>query len=360
MNTLREGSTLRQGTYRIERVLGQGGFGITYLAMDLSLDRLVAIKEFFPKDFCDRDATTSHVTLGTSNTEQLVNKLKTKFIKEAKNIAKLDNPGIIRIYAAFEENNTAYYVMEFIEGESLADMVKRSGPIPEARALRYITEVGKALEYVHAHKINHLDVKPGNILVRRSDDKPVLIDFGLSKQYDGEGEQTSTMAPGFTHGYAPIEQYKPGGVSTFTPQTDIYALAATLYYILSGVKPPHATFLVEEELTFPSQISPRLVRVISKAMSTRRTGRHESIRTFLANLVTQEREERTVIASEKQENVNDKSSLTFNLNNRNTNLHDIEYTNETSKKSAAIVLGLTVIGVLIISIIIILNNISSL
>lgn len=284
MQTLSEGSSLQHGTYRIERVLGQGGFGITYLATDLNLDRKVVIKEFFPKDYCDRDKATSQVTLGTSNTAELVKRLKTKFLKEARNIARFDHPNIIRIFSAFEENNTAYYVMEYIEGESLSEMVKRNGPLTEKRALAYIEKVGGALEYVHARKINHLDVKPANIMVRRSDDRPILIDFGLSKQYDSEGNQTSTMAPGFSHGYAPMEQYNEGGVKGFSPQTDLYSLAATLYYLLSGVRPPQATRLIEEQLTFPSDIPAYLVGPISKAMSSARPNRHESIGKFLKEI----------------------------------------------------------------------------
>lgn len=281
---LRPGTTLRNNTYRIVRTLGQGGFGITYLAVDITLDRQVAIKEFFPKDYCDRDGSTSHVTLGTQSASQFVTKLKAKFLKEAKNIAKFDNPGIIRIHAAFEENNTTYYVMDYIEGESLAEMVKRDGSFPERTALRYITKVGQALEYVHAHRINHLDVKPANIMVRKSDDEPILIDFGLSKQYDFEGNHTSTTPTGISHGFAPLEQYNDVGVKEFSPQTDLYSLAATLYYILSGVTPPQATLLVDEELTFPTEIPRRLVRPIAKAMAVTRRNRQESIAKFLAEL----------------------------------------------------------------------------
>lgn len=284
MQTLSSGYTFQHGSYRIEKVLGQGGFGVTYLATDLNLQRHVAIKEFFPKDFCERDETTSHVTLGTKNTAEFVNRLKSKFLKEARNIAKFDHPNIIRIFAAFEENNTAYYVMEYIEGESLSSMVKERGPLPEKQALGYIEKVGKALEYVHARKINHLDIKPANIMVRRSDDTPILIDFGLSKQYDSDGNQTSTMPPGFSHGFAPLEQYNEGGVKDFTPQTDIYSLAATLYYILSGVVPLQATRRNDEELTFPDLIPQRLVAPISKAMSPGRKDRHSEVRQFIREI----------------------------------------------------------------------------
>ena len=284
MQTLTIGSTLQHGTYRIEKVLGQGGFGITYLAIDINLQRKVAIKEFFQKDFCDRDETTSHVTLGTKYTAEFVNRLKAKFLKEARNIAQFDHPNIIRIYAAFEQNNTAYYVMEYIEGESLSSIVKRSGPISEQRAVGYIEGVGEALGYVHARRINHLDVKPANIMVRRSDDTPILIDFGLSKQYDSEGNQTSTMPPGFSHGYAPMEQYNEGGLRGFSPQTDLYSLAATLYYILSGVVPPQATRLIEEQLTFPSSIPVSLIPPITKAMSSARPERQDTVEQFLEEI----------------------------------------------------------------------------
>lgn len=246
MQGLKTGSFLRHNTYRIERVLGQGGFGITYLAYDLNLERYVAIKEFFPKDFCDRDTETSHVTLGTKNTEEFVNRLKAKFLKEARNIAKLNHPGIIRIHAAFEENNTAYYVMDYIEGHNLSEMVKKSGPIPETKAIEYIQKVGNALEYIHGKKMNHLDIKPSNIMISKEDDTPILIDFGLSKQYDSESHQTSITPVGVSHGYSPLEQYRDGGVKEFSPQSDIYSLAATFYYILTAITPPQAAIVAEE------------------------------------------------------------------------------------------------------------------
>lgn len=281
---LTPGTLLRDKTYRIEKILGQGGFGITYLATDLNLDLKVAIKEFFPKDYCDREGSTSHVTLGTSSTGEFVERLKVKFLKEARNIAKFKNSSIIRILAAFEENNTAYYVMEYIEGSTLSEIVKRSGPIAPAQAMEYIEKVGEALEYIHAKKINHLDVKPANIMVRVSDNEPILIDFGLSKQYDREGHQTSTTPTGISHGYAPMEQYKAGGVKEFSPQTDLYSLAATLYYILTGVVPPQAPELLEESLTFPETIPASMINTISKAMSSGRKQRHESVKAFIQDL----------------------------------------------------------------------------
>lgn len=283
---LKPGSILRDGTYRIDSVLGQGGFGITYLATDLTLERRVAIKEFFPKDFCDRDGSTSHVTLGTQSSYDFVDRLKAKFLKEARNIAKFDHPGIIKIHAAFEENNTAYYVMDFIDGYSLGDLISQVGVMPERSAIDYIIKVGKALEYVHARCINHLDIKPANIMVRRLDREPILIDFGLSKQYDQEGKQTSTTPTGISHGYAPMEQYTDGGVHEFSPQTDIYSLAATLYYLISGIVPPVASRLIDEPLRFTESFSDSLKRAISKAMSPGRKMRQSSVEEFLCDIET--------------------------------------------------------------------------
>lgn len=280
--TLKPGTLLRQGAYRIVKVLGQGGFGITYLAYDVALDKNVAIKEFFPKDFCDRSGETSHVTLGTSSSEQLVSRLRAKFLKEARNIARFDHPNIIKIFAAFEENGTAYYVMECIDGRSLLEVVKSDGALPEKTAVEYVTRIGEALDYVHSRQINHLDVKPANIMLRTADKRPILIDFGLSKQYDVEGSQTSTTPTGVSHGYAPLEQYNNTGIDRFSPETDVYALAATLYFLLTGTVPPQATLLIDEQLMFPESVPAHLIGPITKAMSTSRKDRYSSVKEFLA------------------------------------------------------------------------------
>lgn len=281
---LQPGSLLRNNSYRIERVLGIGGFGITYLATDLSLDRKVAVKEFFPQDYCGREGSTSHVTLGTQSTFDFVTSLKSKFVKEARNIAKFDHPNIIRIHAAFEENNTAYYVMDYIEGISLYDMVKRYGPLTPQRALNFAIRVGAALEYVHMQRMMHLDIKPANIMVRIADETPILIDFGLSKQYDQHGHQTSTSMIGISHGFAPMEQYSDSGITEFSPQTDIYSLAATLYYLLSGEVPLQAPSLIDKELPFPDSIPAPLIAPLQKAMSPGRSRRQETMAIFIQEL----------------------------------------------------------------------------
>ena len=279
---LSKGTLLQNGKYRIENVLGQGGFGITYLARQEILEREVCIKEFFMRDFCNRSETNSSVTLGTTANKELMERYLNKFIKEARTIAALDHPNIIHIHDIFKENDTAYYVMDYIEGESLAEMVKRRGPLPEEEAVTYIRSVADALKYVHERSINHLDVKPGNIMVRRSDSRVFLLDFGMSKQYDTAGNQTSSTPLGISHGFAPIEQYSPEGIKAFSPQTDIYSLGATLYYLITGATPPPASELFASELDgFPSTISASVKKAVNLAMKPQKKERPQSVDDFL-------------------------------------------------------------------------------
>lgn len=277
------GSCLQNDKYVIKSVLGQGGFGITYLAVHTMLDVEVAIKEFFPKTFCDRDANTSHITLGTSANKELVGRFRTKFIKEARNIAKLKHPGIVRIQDVFEENNTAYYVMDFVDGQSLSNLVKKEVRIDTKTAIGWIEKVGDALSYIHSKNINHLDIKPANIMIDEIGN-PILIDFGLAKQYDDAGEETSTTPVGISHGYASPEQYRKGGVCSFSPQADIYSLAATLYKLISGTTPPEAMALLDTELEFPDFVDKKIVLAISNAMSVNKKQRPSSVTEFISNL----------------------------------------------------------------------------
>lgn len=296
---LNDGSTLQGRKYQVIKVLGQGGFGITYLAENTMLEKRVALKEFFPKELCGRD-NTSHLTLGTQNNAETVERLRERFLKEAKNIAKLDHPSIVKIHDVFEENSTAYYVMDHIEGVSLSDMVKRGGPLPEDKAVEYITKIGGALEYMHSRQMTHFDVKPANIMVRQSDDTPLLIDFGLSKQYDTKGDATSTLMQGVSHGFSPIELYNFGSIATFSPQTDVYALAATLYYLLTGNVPPSASEVAENGLSFPATVSPGIKDAIEKAMAFSRSNRTASVKQFIdsINNADSEDEETVLIGSD--------------------------------------------------------------
>lgn len=284
MNALKTNAVLQNGKYRIEGVLGQGGFGITYLATQVALNRKVTIKEFFMKELCNRDEQTSQVSVPSMGSVDTVARFRAKFVKEAQTIAALNNPHIIHIHDIFEENGTAYYVMDYLSGGSLSDLVQRNGVLPEATALGYIRQVADALSYIHARNINHLDIKPSNVLID-GNGNAVVIDFGLSKRYDETGSQTSTTPVGISHGFAPLEQYQPGGVSTFSPATDIYSLGATLYKLLSGQTPPNATALLDADLDLSRlSASPTTKAAIVAAMQPKRKGRPQTIEAFIAML----------------------------------------------------------------------------
>lgn len=296
MQHLLPGTLLQHGKYRIERVLGQGGFGITYLAENTMLEGKVAIKEFFFKEYCERGEITSSVTVPTTANREIVERFKQKFVKEARTIFRLSHPNIVRILDIFEENGTAYYVMEHIDGESLGDLVKRRGALPEQEALSYIRQAADALSYIHGELINHLDVKPGNLMKRAKDGRVILIDFGVAKQYDAlTSEGTTTTPVGISHGYSPTEQYRKNGVQTFSPSSDVYALAATLFKLLTGTKPPEAIEVMDEGLPLgelrAKGVSEGVISAIVKAMKGRNE-RTQSAAVFVANLANTD--ERTI------------------------------------------------------------------
>ncbi len=291
---LNNGALLKNGEYRIEKVLAAGGFGITYLAMQVALGRKVAVKEFFMKEHCNRDSGNSYVSVPSVGSKEQVEHFKEKFLKEARLIASFDHSNIIRIHDVFEENGTAYYVMEYLEGESLSTFVARCGAIDEQVALRYTRQVADALAEVHAGNLLHLDVKPANIMLNKKGEA-VLIDFGISKHYDETGSQTSSAAVGISEGYAPLEQYEAGALSSFTPATDVYSLGATLYFLVTGQRPPKAGDVMNDGLpVLPSDISPEIRVAIEAAMQPRRKDRPQSVAEFLSLLVsTDNRAQRT-------------------------------------------------------------------
>ena len=282
---LRPETLLKNGSYRIISILGQGGFGITYLAEHIHMCRKVCIKEFFPSSLYRRDDVSQVATVKDGDNVALIDSLKTKFLKEARTISTMDNQHIVRVFDSFEENGTAYYVMEYIEGESLASIVARDGALDETTARRYIAEVADALGYIHARNTLHLDVKPHNIMVRKSDGRAILIDFGLAKHYDDSGSQTTSTLGGRSHGYAPIEQYDDGGVAQFSPETDIYSLGATLYYLVTANHPPRASVVGSNGLPeLPKRLSPSLHATITAAMNYAIKQRPHSTQEFMSHL----------------------------------------------------------------------------
>ncbi|MBP5690053.1 MAG: SUMF1/EgtB/PvdO family nonheme iron enzyme [Bacteroidales bacterium] len=278
--TLPYARLLQGGKYRITGVLGKGGFGITYEAEQVSLHRKVAVKEFAMAPGTDPDLCAS---------------FKEKFSREATLIASLNHPHIVRILELFEENDTRYYVMEYLGGGSLDDKVRTGGPLTEQEAVKYIRDIGSALSYLHERGIRHLDVKPANIMFD-SDGEVKLIDFGISKYYRPDGSPTSTTPTGYSRGFAPREQYLGVDASQFTPATDIYSLGATLFYLLTGNVPPEALLLDEKPLEIPSGISAPVADAIQKAMSPRRQDRPQDVASLL-RLLDSKPDDRTVIRS---------------------------------------------------------------
>lgn len=267
MQHLQPNITLQGGKYRIERVLGQGGFGITYLAIQVSANRQVAIKELFLNGVNER--TGNSIRVSNSVNDSLFEKQKEKFKKEAKRIMSLDNEHIVKVYDLFEENNTVYYVMDYLEGESLASKMKREGhPLTESEVMDILPQLLDALSEIHKFQIWHLDIKPANIML--IDKTVVLIDFGASKQIT-PSEMTST-ALYFTPGYAPAEQ--TGMLfNQFGPWTDLYAVGATIFNLLTGKSP--LDFDIEEfkEDDLPESNLGLMYKMINWMMQPRRKER---------------------------------------------------------------------------------------
>ena len=288
MVELKNGSKLQNGKYEITKVLGSGNFGITYLAstkiavkgqmgqMDVTVN--VAIKEFYMKDLNNRISDGSTVE-GTQN--KMVKNYRNRFKKEAENLAKLHHPNIVKVIEVFDENNTTYYVMEYIEGGSLDDYIKSKGRLTEEEALQCTLEIADALSYMHKNMMIHLDLKPKNIM-RNSKGHLYLIDFGLSKQYDENGEPESSTSIGLgTPGYAPLEQasYKQDGTLPVT--LDVYALGASLFKMLTGKTPPESSAILNEGFPLSSLekvgISANTILIVEKAMASVKKDRYQSV-----------------------------------------------------------------------------------
>ena len=288
-------STLQNGKYTIVKVLGQGSFGITYLAttrikVDGQLGRIevninVTIKEFFMEDLNSRSVDGTNVERTDSS---LVKNYMHKFQREAENLAKLDHPNIVKVLEVFNENNTVYYVMEFIDGSTIDDYIKEKGRLTEKEAFAILTDVGSALNYMHENKMLHLDLKPKNIM-RNISGHVYLIDFGLSKQYNDNGEPESSTTLGLgTPGYAPLEQstYKQDG--SFPATLDVYALGGCLFKMLTGQTPPEAPLLLNDglpcDLLKEYNISEGTINLLETSMSPLKKNRFQSVVDMLTNI----------------------------------------------------------------------------
>ena len=293
---LANGHKLQNGKYRIEQKIGQGGFGITYLARWYKETRgamgtaksyyMIVIKEFFWSRYCNRDADGHTVSISSAEGKALMAQFKEKLKKEGKIISRLSHPNIVGILDIFEENNTAYLVMQYVEGESLDAIIREKGKIDEATALQYMEQICSALSEIHSKRILHLDVKPSNILIDE-DSQVQLIDFGVSKQYDESAQETSVTPIGVSKGYSPVEQY--GTLTSFSPPPDIYAAGATLYKMLTGVTPIEATARSQSDLDpvtyYCPDISKQTAAAITKAMNEKMRDRFQTAEAFRQALI---------------------------------------------------------------------------
>ena len=274
--------TILNNRYKILRFLSSGGFGNTYEAEDEEFGAHVAIKELFISGICKRDSDNRQVSISVAENRQLFRKQKEKFRNEAARLRKINHPNVVKVRDEFEENGTAYYVMDFVRGKSLDDM-QRSGELNEKRSVQYINQVLAALEAVHNVDILHLDIKPSNVMVD-DNNSVVLIDFGASKRVaddDGKSLSLSTGLAG-TPGYAPLEQMS-GKRELMGRHTDIYAIGATLYKLITGITPPDPNEILIDGLP-DFNASTEVKDAIKSAMEVKYTNRPQSIAEFRAIL----------------------------------------------------------------------------
>lgn len=314
--SLHSGTTLHSPTtaYKIVRTLGQGTFGITYLAevnVDGALSALgatvyVTVKEFFMSKINGRKGTA----VTNSDDGGYFEYYKKRFIKEAQNLKTLNHPNIVKVAETFESNGTAYYVMEYIDGETLSSVINRKGRIHEQQAINLTLQLTNALAYMHNKKMLHLDIKPSNIMI--SNGKAVLIDFGLSKQYTESGEPESSTSIGLgTPGYAPLEQANYHEHNGLPATLDIYALGATMMKMLTGISemPPASEILNDgfpTSLFHKSGVSALLTDIVEKAMAPLKKNRYQTVEELRSDLAKLSHSTENTQIEQKSKNVEHK------------------------------------------------------
>lgn len=281
MEHLQPGTSLQNGRYLIQKLLGHGGFGITYTAQDTHKDRTVAIKELFLQGVNERtEGDSSTVVVSNQSNTLVFEQQKNKFEKEARRLAELNNEHIVKVHEYFEENDTAYYVMDYVEGQSL-QAVSKAQQVTEQQAEDYLEQILEAMKAIHERHIWHLDIKPANILID-GNGQLVLIDFGASKHIEQGGHLTTSSAMAYTPGFAPPEQMQ-GSMEKFGPWTDFYALGATIYQVMTRHTPPSfADILSEGEsaFDFTPAMSREMQQKIMWMMNPNRKERPQSVEDF--------------------------------------------------------------------------------
>ena len=349
---LAPGTELQQGIYRIEKHLGGGGFGITYLATWIlgqqtkfrfvkTGEKTVVIKELFYDDYCRRANNSNEIQILDGQKRLEFERLRKKLVSEANILNSFRHPHIVEVIDVFSENNTAYIVMEYVEGEDMEARIRQKKICRPNEAIRYISQIASALMEVHKKKVLHLDISPSNILIDKNNNAQ-LIDFGVSLVYDsdtGEVKQTSKLLAGTKSGFSPPEQTLDS-LHHFSAPIDLYALGATLYYALTGQKPPDAGSLSagSESLVRPSyfntEVSGYLDYLVLKAMNIRITDRFQTAKEFHDALLNDNQRYTGAIHQEHVHNHTIEEVETKLLpDNRDTKPSDKETAQNTSNKS---------------------------
>ena len=327
------------GRYILGRVLGQGGFGITYLAWDARDKVRVAIKEFFPDNLVMRQPDTTQVALLTADREENFRFGKEQFLAEAKTLAQfVDNPNIVGVYSYFEENGTAYFAMEYVEGESLKSYLKeKEGRLSWEETVQLLVPVMDALQAVHSKGIIHRDVKPDNIFITE-DGRTKLLDFGSARY--SLGDRSRSLDVVLTAGYAPKEQYARH--SRQGPYTDAYSLAACFYACLTGIVPTESVERIDnDDLPLPSARGAKLPAnaedAILKGLSIKAEDRWQTIADFKAHLLETTPKNGGDSFTGDAGNTTTTGTQTVDIGNSNTSKTDDH--NDTNSQNAVVIIG---------------------
>lgn len=273
---------LLNGQFLVGKVLGKpGGFGITYLGWDVNLATPVAIKEYLPRDYASRDSDHATVVAHSREDAGLFKFGLEQFLQEARIVARFDHPNVVRVRSFFEQNGTAYLVMDYLQGVNLSEHVtSRGGRLVEREALDLMLPILDGLQDVHSKGFLHRDIKPQNIYITTAG-RPILLDFGAARQ--AMGERSRSLSVILTPGFSPYEQYHRRGEQG--PWTDLYAVAATLYYVLTGQPPADAPERVAKDELPPvsalvTGISPQVDQAIMMALSLEASARPQDVFLF--------------------------------------------------------------------------------